>query len=486
MKYLMWNLSIHCQINMIFYLWTVKAIQNSLLLHDQSPDEQVELTLTFTEKNQLLLRCYVKDVDVNSSLVLLSCPVVSTGVCLENCITPCPIIRGRPNCSLNAYSPINSCKYELISDRHVKLEYQIVLNPKTVPGDWGCMFRGKRSNSVYLEYQLPHNTPEPLDNSQKTITSLAVQGVISNSAVKTNRTKRFDLLTKVPMDLLYLILAFTGVSLMFNIWFFVRCLMIKNYLRKLQRGEPRSFCFDQFCCVDKPRFPTVERHPLKYTHVPELQSHFPAYGTNSTWTHHGPTQTVLRPSSPIFVQSQLRPSTRPFFSVPRSTPMTFHRPALHPNSTKDNSETVYDEVHNSVYTTVNPLGRNLRMKHFMPGLTTPDGQKWMLAPSGQFYLPHNEISGDKVNRRNDHCLPEPPSDLTASLIDLENPNNPLQPRSIYQSVDRRAHNPTSIDGLNRQLFAAPVQENKIQVQRNSITNTSEVGVSTSIVNYMLP
>ncbi|KAF7261784.1 hypothetical protein EG68_00920 [Paragonimus skrjabini miyazakii] len=111
----------------------------------------------------------------------------------------------------------------------------------------------------------------------------------------------------------------------------------------------------------------------------------------------------------------------------------------------------------------------------MPGLTTPDGQKWMLAPSGQFYLPHNEISGDKVNRRNDHCLPEPPSDLTASLIDLENPNNPLQPRSIYQSVDRRAHNPTSIDGLNRQLFAAPVQENKIQVQRNSITNTSEVG-----------
>ncbi|KAF5399415.1 hypothetical protein PHET_04550 [Paragonimus heterotremus] len=198
MKYLLWSLSFQCQINMIFYLWTVKAIQNSLLLHGQSPDGQVDLTLTFTEKNRLLLRCYVKDVDVNSSVVLLSCPTVTTGVCLENCITPCPIIRGSPNCSLNVFSPINSCKYELVSDRQVKLEYQIALNPLTVPGDWRCMFRGRRSNSVYLKYQSPHNTPEPLDNPNNTITSLTVQGVASNSVVKTNHTKRFDLFIKSP------------------------------------------------------------------------------------------------------------------------------------------------------------------------------------------------------------------------------------------------------------------------------------------------
>ncbi|KAA3671974.1 uncharacterized protein DEA37_0005500 [Paragonimus westermani] len=190
---LMWNLSFQCLVNMIIYLWIMKAIQSSLLLHDQSPDEQIELTLTFTEKNRLHLRCYVKGADVNSSLVLLSCPVVSTGVCLENCIIPCPIIRGSPNCSVNAFSPIDSCKYELISDRHVKLEYQIALNPLTMPGDWRCMFRGRRSNSVYLEYKLPQNTQEPLHNPQKTITSLAVQGVTLESVLKSNRTKRFDL-----------------------------------------------------------------------------------------------------------------------------------------------------------------------------------------------------------------------------------------------------------------------------------------------------
>ncbi|KAF5405999.1 hypothetical protein PHET_00503 [Paragonimus heterotremus] len=293
------------------------------------------------------------------------------------------------------------------------------------------------------------------------------------------------LVTKMPMDLFFLILAFTGVSLVFNVWFFVRCLMVTNYLRKLQRGEPRSFCFDQFCCVDKPRIPTFERYPLKYTRVPEIQSHFPDHCTNSTWTPHGPTQTVLRPSSPIFVQSQLRPSTRPFVPVPRSTPLTFCRPTLHPNTMKDNSETLYDEVHNSVYTTVNPVGQNLRMKHFMPGLTTSDGQKWMLAPSGQFYLPHNELSADKLNKRNDHCLPDPPSEMTTSLSDLDHPNNSLQPQIDYQPVSRRTINNTSVNEPNAQLFATPVQENKIPVHRGDVANTSEVGVCTTFDSCVL-
>ncbi|KAA3674958.1 uncharacterized protein DEA37_0011373, partial [Paragonimus westermani] len=249
---------------------------------------------------------------------------------------------------------------------------------------------------------------------------------------------------------------------------------------KLQRGQPRSYCFDQFCCVDKPRTSPSERYPLKYTRVPEVQSHFHAYNANSTWTAHGSDQTILRPSPPIFVQSQLRPSVRPFVPLSQSTPLAFRRPTQQPDTSKDNSETLYDEVHNSIYTTVNPLERNLRSKTLRdrivtPGLTTPDGQKWMLAPSGQFYLPHSELPADKINRRDDHRLPEPPSEVNAWLIDLKNPNNSLQPQSTYQSIGTRTLNTISADERNGQFFAAPVQENKIQVQRENVTNTTEVG-----------
>ncbi|OON19502.1 hypothetical protein X801_04631 [Opisthorchis viverrini] len=186
-----------------------------------------------------------------------------------------------------------------------------------------------------------------------------------------------------------------------------------SFARNLRKGEPRDFCLDHMLCLRMSRPPrghlcaeyNLLREPASYCH-----------GTGFS--------TVVNPSSPIFVQHHLRGQSNALLPLSPLTVRNFFPMSPRPTP-KYQHETVYDEVHNSVYTTLNSPARVEQPKQVTstPKFETLDGRRWILDPSSQFYLPYADSTTPPATATNDrfpsqdrHSQRLPPPPLGESLL----------------------------------------------------------------------
>ncbi|CAH8631883.1 unnamed protein product [Dicrocoelium dendriticum] len=382
--------------------YNMKYQQVSSILTD---GDSVELTLTYTDRNRLRLRCDAKGIGAKESLVLLDCPLVHTGVCRQNCLSPCPIIDGVPNCRWNAGSPIKSCRQTNGSADRVTFEYDIELSSAVKSGHWRCMFRGRSSNSVRLEYQpletitvesFPAVVPKPLT---MTNASSALDAATLNQDVHSGLQLEF--VTHLPLEVLLFILTLACISIMFNLWFMIRCFRMKLHLRTAIDGPPKCGWLDQIACLHPP-VKWGERYFMTEARTGYIPANHVIYpDTNSLLTQ-----------TRVYGIAQCNTLTTGTPYVPSAnasiTGTALSRTAR--IGIKHQSDAVYDEVHNSVYSSsLNGPGGRRGVEHIQqaPTLLTSDGQEWMLDTSGQFYLPYGlQVPAIPVYDRRSYGPPE--------------------------------------------------------------------------------
>ncbi|KAG5453220.1 hypothetical protein CSKR_110740 [Clonorchis sinensis] len=384
--------------------------------------DSIELTLSHTGRNRVKMRCDARGLNVKDSLIMLSCPSVVTGVCQENCVHPCPIIQGSPSCLPNFTTPIKKCERNLLSNSHMRIDYDIELNSPNSVGHWRCMFRGKTSNAVYLDYQPPEEKKEEQDGNSDNAEQDEVNSTDVDVDSKEEKGMRpgdlnefdvGDFGARLSTETLVLILAVLSLSMASNFLLCICCGVIKRYIRNLHKGEPRDFCLDHMLCLKMSR-PPRGRLCAEYNLLREPTSYY--HGTGFS--------TVVNPSSPIFVQHHLRGQSNALLPLSPLTVRNFFPMSPRPNP-KYQRETVYDEVHNSVYTTLSSPARVEQPKQVMatPKFETPDGRRWILDPTNQFYLPYADSTTPPATAKNDpfpsqdrHSQRLPPPPLGESLL----------------------------------------------------------------------
>ncbi|CAH8677983.1 unnamed protein product [Schistosoma haematobium] len=359
---------------LFYHIWIFMKllyITTSYHLSDIANDH-IELTQLISNDNQIRIRCDAKSRNTVESLILLSCPLSKTGVCRENCINPCPVNETSTICNDAVTLAIPKCIYRSMSNDHIQIEYLIHLNAINEKGQWWCTFRGKRSNSIELD-------------------SYHIQQKLTTTNMKT--VNKYDTVIDIttPIDispnLIQLIIGLVGVSIAFNIFFFVRCFTVKNYLKNLHIGHSRNNCLDQLLCIDQPRKLSPKTRLNYIQHVspsetPKLTVKLSTTvtttisTTNEQWTepinlmtmtHNNHSPFVYHksnsiPSSPttnypILHQNPLQ-YTQQYSGLPQNSfyskyPMhnSFINPNPNPNNNGSSMEFIYDEVHNSIYTT---------------------------------------------------------------------------------------------------------------------------------------
>ncbi|CAH8637066.1 unnamed protein product [Heterobilharzia americana] len=411
---------------------------NSYQSHDIDADH-VELTQLINNENQVRLRCDAKSSDAVESLILLSCPLTKTGVCRENCINPCPVNESSTICNEAVTLAIPKCIYRSMASDHIQIEYVIQLTAINEKGLWWCTFRGKRSNTVELDSY----------NSQQKVTTSSTNLLSNNIEIpKKYDSTTVDITTYVDIspNLVHLIIGLIGVSIAFNIFFFIRCFAVNNYLKNLHIGHPRNNCLDQLLCIDQPR-KTMSATPkarLNYiqnmspSETPKLMTKLSSVTATTTTTNvqqwESPdlmTMTMIKSnqsptvyhkaksnsSSPVVhsvsshpyqrlqqqqQQLQQQQNLQPQFQKeaylhqqyysrnPMYAPMASHKaPSL---------EFIYDEVHNSVYTTLSSQPNDQEKMKQETKLTDStfgavyDGSHWLVDHSGQIYVPYAQIT----------------------------------------------------------------------------------------------
>ncbi|TPP67104.1 hypothetical protein FGIG_07801 [Fasciola gigantica] len=110
--------------------------EDSLALHSIRNDNQVQIMQLYEGRNTLRLRCDAQGINASDSLVLLACPSVKTGFCRQNCISPCLIVEGSPECSNRTLTPIQYCHYRVVSADHVRVDYKVQLESDQDSGKW--------------------------------------------------------------------------------------------------------------------------------------------------------------------------------------------------------------------------------------------------------------------------------------------------------------------------------------------------------------
>ncbi|CAH8874725.1 unnamed protein product [Trichobilharzia szidati] len=350
-------------------------------------DDYVELTQLINNENQIRLRCDAKSQDSIESLILLSCPLSKTGVCRENCINPCPVNESSAICNEAVTLAIPKCIYRSMSNNHIQIEYVIQLNAINEKGMWWCTFRGKRSNSVELD----SHTPE----ERKTVATSSGNIYSNNLEINNKYENTVD-----------------GIT----------------YFENLYIGHPRNNCLDQFLCIDQPRKPkpTKQKTRLNYLQTmsppetPKLpavkQSSITAKTNNSNtqqyashdvlpmmnMLHNKPSPLVyhtsksIPPSPVIYPSSQTQYTKDPYTQHQYYPKNPFHTPTV--NHKAPSLEFIYDEVHNSVYTTLNSptndqekIKQNTKQNDNSVG-TVFNGSHWLVDPSGQIYVPYAQIT----------------------------------------------------------------------------------------------
>ncbi|TGZ56743.1 hypothetical protein CRM22_010101 [Opisthorchis felineus] len=417
--------------------------------------DSIELTLSHTGRNRVKMRCDARGLNVKDSLIMLSCPSVVTGVCQENCVHPCPIIQGSPSCLPNFTTPIKNCDRNLLSNSHMRIDYDIELDSPNSVGHWRCMFRGKTSNAVYLDYHLPEEKNEEQDgNSNKMEVASADADVDSRKekGMRPDDLKEFDL----------------------------------GNFGNLHKGEPRDFCLDHMLCLKMSRLPR-RRLCAEYNPLREATSYYQGTGFSN----------VVNPSSPIFVQHHLRGQPNALLPLSPLTVRNFFPMSPRPTQ-KYQRETVYDEVHNSVYTTLSSSARVEQPKQLMatPKFETPDGQRWILDSSSQFYLPYAHSTTPPTTAtnyqfpsqdRHSQRLPPPPLG-DALLLEVEE----QQSRSVSKeqspggsishqlSAVQLRSKPASLEEERHTQFGPPwIPKPKIEIVRAPASDDSRSTVELS-------
>nr|CAH8875440.1 unnamed protein product [Trichobilharzia regenti] len=364
-------------------------------------DDYVELTQLINNENQIRLRCDAKSQDSIESLILLSCPLSKTGVCRENCINPCPVNESSAICNEAVTLAIPKCIYRSMSNNHIQIEYVIQLNAINEKGMWWCTFRGKRSNSVELD----SHTPE----ERKTVATSNGNIYSNNLEINNKYENTMDGITyfDISPNLIQLIIGLVGVSVAFNIFFFIRCYAVNNYLKNLYIGHPRNNCLDQLLCIDQPRKskPTKQKTRLNYLQsmsppetpkLPSVKQSAITAKTNSSNTQHLSYFKSIPPSPVIYPSSQTQYTKDPYTQNQYYPKNPFHTPTV--NHKAPSLEFIYDEVHNSVYTTLNSqtndqekIKQNTKQNDNSVG-TVFNGSHWLVDPSGQIYVPYAQIT----------------------------------------------------------------------------------------------
>ncbi|CAH8662327.1 unnamed protein product [Schistosoma guineensis] len=407
---------------LFYHIWIfMKLLYITTPYHLSDIDnDHIELTQLISNDNQIRIRCDAKSRNTVESLILLSCPLSKTGVCRENCINPCPVNETSTICNDAVTLAIPKCIYRSMSNDHIQIEYLIHLNAINEKGQWWCTFRGKRSNSIELD-------------------SYHIQQKLTTTNMKTVNTYDTVIDITTPIDispnLIQLIIGLVGVSIAFNIFFFVRCFTVKNYLKNIHIGHSRNNCLDQLLCIDQPRKLSPKTRLNYIQHVspsetPKLTVKLSTTvtttisTTNEQWTepinlmtmthdNHSPFvyhKSNSIPSSPttnypILHQNPLQ-YTQQYSGLPQNSfyskyPM--HNSFINPNPNNNGSsmEFIYDEVHNSIYTTTNsqPSDHEKRkdttkFQKFPNNTvrTVYDIGDWLVDKSGQIYIPYAQIT----------------------------------------------------------------------------------------------
>ncbi|XP_018655652.1 hypothetical protein Smp_163930 [Schistosoma mansoni] len=313
-----------------------------------------------------------------------------------------------------------------MANDHIQIEYLIHLNAINEKGQWWCTFRGKRSNSVELDSY----------NIQQKLTTTIHKSNLTNMKTVNKYETVIDITTPIDIspNLIQLIIGLVGVSIAFNIFFFIRCYTVKNYLKNLHIGHSRNNCLDQLLCIDQPRKLTPKTRLNYIQHVsppetPKVTVKSPTTvattiaTTNEQWVeptnmmtmiHNNPSPFVYHksnsiPSSPIANYPILRQNqlqyTSQYPSLPQNSSYSkypMHNSLMNPNNNNNGSsmEFIYDEVHNSVYTTTNsqPSDREKRKETTFQKFTNNtirtvyDIGDWLIDRSGQIYIPYAQIT----------------------------------------------------------------------------------------------
>ncbi|CAL8103247.1 unnamed protein product [Calicophoron daubneyi] len=350
------------------------------IVEQQIIGDKVELIQMYTAENRLSLRCVVKGRNAVENLVFLGCPSVPTGMCRENC--------KNPHTAMNEHIPITTCEYKVISPHHVEVRYDLQLIQSDKPGRWWCMFRGLNSESVILKYEHP-SIPKP-----KSITETGApnestkERSVSNSTHQNLQTTQAlvaaeeSLKLEMSFEMFIMIVSFATLSIVFNILFFIRCCAINRYLRKLHEGYPRIRWADLLLCVDKPRKPPPKPR-ADYIRIPNSYVSANPYDVRSG---------TMKTCSPVLIHGPRTTSPIPFYPTAASAPYYLRslKPISPELSLKGSSDMVYDEVHNSVYTTLDPVGESPEGSQFPPVRLTPDGRSWVYARARQTGDPNGQ------------------------------------------------------------------------------------------------
>ncbi|KAH8869246.1 hypothetical protein KSF78_0004286 [Schistosoma japonicum] len=359
--------------------------------------DQIELTQLINNEKQIRLRCDAKSRNARDSLILLSCPLSRTGVCRQNCINPCLVNETSSVCSDAVTLAIPKCIYRSMANDHIQIEYVIHLDAINEKGQWWCIFRGKRSNFVELDsyYHFQQKT---------TIRSQYNQ---TNNLKTINRYDTIvDITTEIDIssNLIQLIIGLVGISIAFNIFFFARCFAVRNYLKNLHIGHSRNYCLDQLLCIDQPRKLSLNTTRINHIqHINSLETPKIVKKSSTTLEQTITTTTMLNEQqwcesiniiykSPIQQQQQQQQST--YYSK---------YPTLHNsigNHNGSSMEFIYDEVHNSVYTTLNNQSSDYEKNKEMMFQkrvnntirTVYDAGDWLVDRSGQIYVPYAQIT----------------------------------------------------------------------------------------------